>query len=364
MNKSYKFRIKPNKTQQTLIRKTCGCTRFIWNELLAESKRQGKPFYNTTAIRNDERFEWLKEVSAAALQQKARDFKQTYDQFFKGLKGQRKTKIEEPKFKKKSYSESYRLPNQKFKLNQDKKYIQLEKIGKVKIKLDRKIPADVKYLSVSVSFTATDEFYVSICLEENIKEHDKTGSLIGIDLGMKDLAVLSNGKVCKNPKFFKQLKNKLASAQKHLSNKKRGSNGYHKQRLKVAKIHQKIARKRSHHLHEVSSEIVKNHDTICLEDLNVKGMIGFIGGRSVNDTALSELTRQLMYKSQWYGKETVKINRFYPSSKTHYECGYIYQNLSLSEREWKCQGCGGMVDRDLNAAKNILREGLRILSSP
>jgi putative transposase len=259
------------------------------------------------------------------------------------------------KFKKKSNKQSYRLPNQKFKLDQELALIQLEKIGKVKIVLDRKIEGDFR--SVTVSKTPTNKYYVSILVRTSVNPLPSTGNMVGIDVGLKDLFILSNGIAANNPRWFRKNQSKLAKAQKHLSRKKRGSVRYEKQRLKVARIHEKIANQRSYFTHNMSSSIVKNFDVIVTEDLNISGMKKSNLGKSISDASWSEFIRQLGYKSRWYGKSFIKIDRFYPSSQICSSCGHRDGKKTLDIREWTCSNCGTEHDRDLNAANNILVKG-------
>jgi putative transposase len=233
--------------------------------------------------------------------------------------------------------------------------IQLEKIGKVKVVLDRKIKGDFR--SVTVSKTPTNKYYVSILVKTSVNLLPSTGNMVGIDVGLKDLFILSNGIVANNPRWFRESQSKLAKAQKHLSRKKRGSARYEKQRLKVARIHEKIANQRSYFTHNMSSSLIKNFDVIVTEDLNIAGLKKTNLGKSISDAGWSEFIRQLDYKSQWYGKTFVKIDRFYPSSQICSSCGHKDGKKSLDIREWTCSNCGIKHDRDLNAANNILVKG-------
>ena len=307
-------------------------------------------------MKDTDSYAFLNEVSSAALQQKDMDFIEFKNQFFNK---NRKKSLGHPKFKKRGQNDSYRLPNQGFTLNQDRKVIRLQKIGHVKITLDRVIPDNVKYINVTVSKTRTNEYYVSILVDEQIEVKSSTGRSIGIDLGFIDLLTCSNGLVIGNPRWFRKSQAKLARTQKHLSRKQRGSKRYERQRLKVAKHQQKVARQRSWYLHQISAYLVNNFDTICMEDLNISGMKKLFG-KSASDAGLSTLVNQIAYKSNWYGRTFRKIDRFYPSSKTC-SCCDAKNSFDLDVREWTCYNCNMKHDRDLNASINILKKGLQDL---
>ncbi|WP_132777704.1 RNA-guided endonuclease TnpB family protein [Sphingobacterium alimentarium] len=215
----------------------------------------------------------------------------------------------------------------------------------------------------TLSKTPTGKYFVSILSEEQYQVKEKTGAFCGIDLGLKDFAITSDGVKFKNNKYTKQYEKELAKAQKHLSRKTKGSNSFERQRRKTARLHEKITNSRMDNLHKVSHQLVSNYDIIALEDLNVKGMVkNHKLSKHISDASWGTFVRLLEYKADWNDKQIVKINRFYPSSKTCCECGWINQDLNLSIREWTCKN-GHVLDRDLNAAKNILKEGLKIISS-
>ena len=360
MHKSYKFRIYPNKSQEELLSRTFGCVRFLWNKHVAAFNSFGVegPVQLVTPkrLKGIDAFSFLNEVSAAALQQKDRDFDEFKKQYFSKS---RSKKIGRPKFKKRGYKDSYRLPNQKFSLDQQSKRIRLEKIGRVKISLDRVIPDNAKFLSVTISKNRANELYASILVEEDIKPKPTTGRSVGIDLGFIDLLSCSTGHVIENPRWFRKTQAKLARNQRHLSRKVKGSKRYERQRLRVAKIHQKVSRQRSWYHHQISSWLVSNFDTICMEDLNIAGMKKLFG-KSVSDAGLSSLVNQITYKSNWYGKTFHKVDRFFASSKTCSCCG-VKSSFGLDVREWSCTSCGTNHDRDLNASINILKMGLQDL---
>lgn len=361
MNKAFKYRIYPNKSQKEFLSKTFGCIRVIWNANVEsfnsyDKDHNPKPKIITKSDLVIDR-PWLNEVSASAIQQKIRDFQETSKQFFSKT---RKKKINRPSFKKKSGNQSYRLPNQKFSINGNK--IRLEKIGWVKMSVDRNMPDNSKILSCTVSMNCCGQYFVSVLVDTVIPSKNKTGKSVGIDLGLKSFATLSDGVVIDNIKFFREKQSEIIKIQKHLSRKKKGSNRYKKNRLRIAGLHNKIVNKRNDFLHNVTTLLVNNYDVICIEDLNVSGMLSNHKlAKAISDTSFSMFRSMLEYKCNWYGKKLVVIDRFYPSSKTCSKCGWKKENLTLSDRVFKCENCGIEIDRDLNASINIERVGVDIL---
>ena len=358
--KAYKFRIYPNKEQEVLLAKTFGCCRFVWNKLVENFNNNSKEIINEKTLKDTPEFEFLKEVSAASIQGKRRDFDEFKKHFFNK---KRKAKLGRPSFKKKSNRQSFSLSYQKFKLDQEKSLVRLEKIGWVKVIIDREIPENVDFRNITVSKTPTGKYFVSILVKQELNPIPSTGKVVGIDLGIKDLFILSNGQAINNPKWFRKNQAKLKKAQKHLSRKVKGSNRYIKQRIKVAKVYEFITNSRTYFLHNVSTALVNTFDLIVLEDLNVSGMLKNRKlSKSISDAAWSTFVTMLNYKCNWYGKVLVKINRFFPSSKTCSNCGHKEDKMPLSVREWICPSCGSKHDRDLNASINILKEGWRSLT--
>lgn len=361
MNKAFKYRIYPNKSQQILFAKTFGCVRVIWNANVEsfnsyDKDANPKPKIITKSDLITDK-PWLNEISAAAIQQKIRDFQETSKQFFSKT---RKKRIGRPSFKKKSGIQSYRLPNQKFSLGDNK--IRLEKIGWVKMRVDRAIPDESKILSCTISMNCCGQYFVSVLVETLILHKHKTGEMVGIDLGLKSFATLSGSIVIDNIKFFREKQSEIVKIQRHLSRKKKGSNRYRKNKLRIARLHNKIANKRNYFLHSVTTYLADNYDVICIEDLNVSGMLSNHKlAKAISDTSFYQFRSMLEYKCNWYGKELVVIDRFYPSSKTCSKCGWKKEDLTLSDRVFKCENCGMEIDRDLNAAINIKRVGVDIL---
>ena len=377
MLKAYKYRICPNKTQQISLAKTFGCVRYFWNKQVEmfnsyNKEINPKPIYKTsTVVRNE--LVWMKEVSAAAIQQKENDFKKYKKQKFNKNK---KDNIGFPLFKKKSNKQSYRLPNQKFKLKDNK--IHLEKIGNIKIIIDRPIPENSKFMSVTISKNPSNQYFVSILVEQDIKSFFKTGKEVGIDIGLKQFITQSDEIIINNPHYFRNSQTKLSRLQQKLFKKIKGSARRSKTRFKVAKLHQKISNQRNWFLHTESLRLVRDYDKIYIESLNIKGMSTRCKpkqdkngkylpngqsaksglNKSVIDASWSKFFDMLEYKSNWYGKELVKIGRFEPSSKTCHVCGWVNHDLTLKDRVFNCPVCGLSMNRDLNAAMNIKALGV------
>jgi putative transposase len=360
INKTYKFRIYPNKEQEILLSKHFGCSRFVYNYFLNERKEQyqkdnkSDDYYKQaktlTKLKKKEDYIWLKEVNSQTIQFALRNLDTAYVNFFRG-------NAQFPNFKSRKHKNTFTIP-QFGRLEDNKIHIPKFKDG-IKVKLDkREIKGDIGKMNITK--TPTGKYYVSIFTEQIIEQLPKTNKQVGIDLGLKDFVITSDGIKYKNNRYTKKYSRELKKAQQHLSRKEKGSNGFEKQKLKVAKIHEKIASCRLDTLHKVSYQLVKENDLIVVEDLNVKGMIkNHKLSKHIADVSWGNFITLLKYKCDWYGKELVKVNRFYPSSKTCSDCGWINQNLKLSEREWTCK-CGEIHDRDLNASKNILKEGLKI----
>jgi len=295
-------------------------------------------------------YQWLKEVNSQTLQQSLMNLETAYGNFFR-----KKSKF--PKFKKKSENQSFRVP-QHISLKDNRIHIPKFKDG-IPIILHRKLEGEIK--SVTISKTPTNKYFASILMEVPKKIKEKTGKTVGIDLGINDFIVTSDGGKVKNPNFNRNLKQKLSKAQKHLSRKTKGSNRYKRQRNKIARIHEKITNSRKDFQHKLSTDLINRYDMISLESLAVKNMVRNSKlSYSISDSSWSSFVSMLEYKAQWYGKKVIKIDRFYPSSKTCSSCDYIIDKLPLSVRHWKCPKCGSHHQRDVNAAKNIHRQGLAI----
>ena len=360
--KSYRFRICPNKEQQAVLARYFGSVRFVYNHFLAERKRQYEEtsrsdnYYaqakTLTELKHSEEFSWLSEINSQTLQHALRHLETAYVNFFRG-------NAKFPSFKSKKAKNSFTVP-QHCTISGNRIYIPKFKEG-IKVKEHRKVKGIVK--SMTISLTPSGKYYVSILSKENCETIDKTGKVVGIDLGLKDFVITSDGKKYKNHRYLKQYEKELATAQKHLSRKQHGSNSYEKQRRKVARIYEKIANCRMDNQHKVSLDLIRNYDVICLEDLNIKGMVKNRRlAKAINDASWGQFVSMLSYKAELNDKQVVKIDRWYPSSKTCHHCGWVNGGLKLSDRQWVCPHCGEVIDRDVNAAKNILYEGLRKIS--
>jgi len=382
MLKAYKYKLKPDNNQMILLNKHFGCIRFVYNYYLNErieeykTNKQGLSYVDNckslTTLKQNNDFTWLNETNSQSMQQSLKCLDGAYNGFFKG-----RTRF--PRFKSKHDRNSFCVP-QFTKLIKNKLHIPKFKEG-IPIIIDRKFKGEIHQCTVSK--TPTNEYFVSILVETSHVKLPKTGKEVGIDLGIKDLIITSDGYKYKNNKYTKTYAKKLKRGQQHLSRKTKGSNRYEKQRLKVARIHKKITNSRVDNLHKISTDLIKKYDQIYLEDLNIKGMLKSCKpkqddngkylpngqsaksglNKSISDASWGKFINMLEYKANWSDKTITKINRFYPSSKACNECGYINQNLTLKVREWICPKCGMKHDRDLNAALNILKEGRKVKES-
>ena len=371
MLKAIKIRIYPDSVQKDFISKQLGCCRLIYNKLLDYKKTQyeqnkqsislsqlGK--YLTNLKKQDE-YLFLNDVYAMCLAQTMQDLLKAYDNFFKLHKGY-------PKFKsKKDTKQSCRFTNLIFrgkkKINGNRITL-IKQLTNILFKCSRKeeiyLNHNEKYIhSVTLTKTSTEKYYLSILIDYNIIQKEKLDTVIGLDLGIKDFIIDSNGNRYENKHFYKNKEQKLKKLQRQLSKKQKGSNNRNKTRIKLAKVNEKIKNQRLNYLHQITSKIVNENQVICIEDLNVSGMMSNHKlAKSIQELSLYEFRCQLEYKCKWYGRQLIIIDRFYPSSKTCHNCGYIYKDLKLSQREWVCPHCGKVIDRDYNASLNILSEGL------
>lgn len=361
VHKSYKFKLSPNADQKVLLAKHFGACRFVYNHYL--NQRQNSyledekyiNYYdnaaNLTQLKQNSNFIWLKEINSQSLQTSLRNLDVAYNNFFN-----KRAKF--PKFKSKNSKQSFTIP-QHFHIENNELCIPKFKQG-IKISQHREIEG--KILFATITKTTTQDYYVSLTCEVEQKQFAKTGSIVGIDTGIKDLAILSDGTVYGNIRTLKLNLKKLKHNQRQLSRKVKDSNSYKKQKTKLAKIYERVTNIRKDYLHKVTTEIIKNHDVICIEDLAVKNMMkNHKLAQAFSDVALGTFYTMLEYKAAWHDKTIVKINRFFPSSKTCNSCNYIKQDLTLKDRKWTCSNCQTTHDRDLNAAINIKKQGLKLL---
>jgi putative transposase len=362
IQKSYKFRLYPNTQQVEQLNREFGCARFVWNQGLIRREYAYQQWgvslssaydisSQITGLKKLESHTWLKDATAGALQQKLIDQDKAFDNFFKG-------RASFPKFKKKSHVQSIRYQmDQRCVLNNYRagELLKLPKLGELKVKWSQ-IPGGIPKM-VTVSKSASGKYFVSFMCEVEQGLKPMTGKVVGIDVGIKDVVVTSDGFHSGAPKYTYYYQRRLKKAQRVLSRKKKGSNGWKKQRIVVARIHEKIANSRKDFLHKLTTKLVSENDVICVEDLNVSGMMkNRCLSKAVADVGIFELNRQLEYKASWYGKQVVKISRWEPSTKTCSSCGQV-RIMKLSQRVYECE-CGLVLDRDLNAAINIKRAGL------
>ncbi|AJG79499.1 MULTISPECIES: IS200/IS605 family element RNA-guided endonuclease TnpB [Bacillus cereus group] len=373
VNKAYKFRIYPNKEQEILIAKTIGCSRFVFNHFLGmwndTYKETGKGLtYNACSAQLPQlkiELEWLKEVDSTAIQSALKNLADAYKRFFK-------KQNDKPRFKsKKNNVQSYTTKHTNGNIAIVDNKIKLPKLGFVKFAKSREI--DGRIMNATVRRNSSGKYFVSILTEVEIQPLEKADSAIGIDLGITDFAILSDGHKIDNNKFTSKMEKKLKREQRKLSKraliaKNKGihlldAKNYQKQKRKVARLHERVINQRDDFLNKLSTEIIKNHDIICIEDLNTKGMLrNHKLAKSISDVSWSAFVSKLEYKATWYGKTIVKVSRWFPSSQICSDCGHHDGKKSLEIRDWTCPICHANHDRDINASKNILAEGLRTLA--
>jgi len=372
--KGYKYRIYPTKEQEIQISKTFGCCRFVYNQLLAKKielyKTEQKSLsktdcnnYCNQVLKKQEEYKWLKEVDKFALTNSIYNLDSAYQNFFRRVK-QGSDKAGFPKFKsKKDNRQSYRtnFTNDNIKVDFENNKIQLPKLKWIECRLHREFKG--KILFATISKTPSEKYFVSFNVEVEHIVSSKNDYAIGIDLGIKDLLITSDGEVINNEKTTYKYEKRLAKLQRKLAKKKKGNKNRNKQRVKVARLHEKITNIRKDNLHQTSKQIINENKVVICEDLNIKGMVKNHNlAKSIHDCGWGELTRQLKYKTNWNNKIYYEVNRYFPSSQLCNKCGYKNTDTkNLNIRFWICPECNTEHDRDENAAINILNQGLKDL---
>ena len=364
MFKAFKYRLYPTVPQADKINQNIGCARFVYNQLLDdrikvyhETKQRSKKTYCDLK----KEYAFLKEADSRALLNARENLDAAYDKFFK------ESNAGFPKFKSKHKCRwSYTTDNNNGTVRFDGNRIRLPKVGYVKV-VEHRLH-EGRIISATISHERSGEYYASVLCEiEQPKSLPVTDKVVGIDLGLHNIIVCSDGERVPSPKYFRKSEQKLAKIQRAFSRTQKGSNGHEKARLKVARCHQKIKNQRNDFLQKLSTKLIRENQVICLEDLSVKGLErNHKLSKSVTDASFSKFVSMLEYKAEWYGRKVVKIDRFYPSTQLCSGCGYKNESVKglqgLKVREWVCPECGEVHDRDLNAARNILKEGMKVLN--
>lgn len=366
VQKAVKVQIYPRESDIELLAKHFGVRRFIFNKFLEIRQKEYlvnkvSIGYNAcsalvTEMKKQPEYEWLNEVNSQSIQAALKDLDGAYDKFFRKI-----SKF--PKFKSKHNSrQSFKVP-QFAKIDWEAKTLKIPKF-KTPFKFRGKYSGElIKINSVTISKNASGKYFASIQGEFEIPEKESTGEIIGVDLGIKSLLIDSNGTEIKNERFLKKHLKKLKYLHRQHSKKSKGSKSRERSRIKLAKQYQKVTDQRNNYLHQVSTKLINDNQVIVLEDLAVKNMVkNHKLAQAISDVSWGSLVSMLKYKAMWYNRQVIQIDRFYPSSKTCSNCYHLMSSMDLSIREWVCPSCGTHHDRDVNAAKNILRQGLNIMS--
>lgn len=373
MKKGLEIRLYPSKEQRVLIDRTLGCSRFVYNRVLAMKKELWEDYklsFNPNLKSFKEEWKFLTKVPSQALANSYMDCMAAFNNFFNSIKKKTKQEAKFPKFHKKGQKDSFRIAATKTSKGydvriEDYEHIKVPKLGLIKFRNYNIIDwSKVHIYNITIKKTPTNKYFASLCCELTEPEYiEPKFNACGFDLGLKDFAIFDSGEVIENPRYFRTSQSKLTKEQRKLSHCIKGSNNYKKQKLKVALIHEKIKNQRKDFQHKWSRKIVNENQVIVSEDLNVKGMLkNHKLAKSIADASFSSFCNMINYKAKELNRMYIKINTFYPSSKLCHQCGYKNTTLKLSDREWICPNCHTYLDRDENAAINILNEGLRILS--
>jgi putative transposase len=363
MQKAYRYRFYPTTEQESLLRRTMGCARLVYNKALAArteawyERQERIDFVKTSSMltgwKKQEDLDFLNEVSSVPLQQGLRNLQKAFTNFWAG-------RAKYPNFKKKHNGGSAEFTKAAFRWKDGQVFL-AKCIEPLAICWSRDLPEGCEPSTITIKLEASGRWFASLLVDTNIAQLPKSDKSIGLDVGITSLITTSNGDKIANPKHFKQLRKKLKRVQKALSRKQKGSSNRHKARLQVAKVHAAITDARKDFLHKLTTQLVRENQTIVVEDLAIKNMVkNHKLALSISDASWGELIRQLAYKCEWYGRELIKIDRWFPSSKRCGNCGHIVDKLPLNVREWECPKCGMNHDRDLNASKNILAAGLAV----
>jgi len=365
VKRAYRFRFYPTPEQEEILARTFGCVRFVYNHMLrvrtdAWFQRQESIGYHETSamltkLKQQSEYAWLNEVSSVPLQQALRHLQAAFANFFA-------KRARYPKFKRKNGTQSAEYTSSAFRWDPDKRELRLAKMSEpLAIRWSRTLPKAAKLTTVTVSKDRAGRYFVSLLCDDCVAPKPATQGRVGIDLGLTHFSVLSTVEKIAAPKTFRKYEAKLARLQRRLAKKQKGSNRRAKARLKVARLHAKIADARRDFLHKLSTRLINENQVIVVESLSVSNMQKnrFLA-KSISDASWSEFLRQLEYKAKWYGRELIGIDRWYPSSKRCSACGHIVSKMPLNVRQWTCPECGAVHDRDVNAARNILAAGLAV----
>jgi putative transposase len=363
MQKAFKYRFYPTTEQELLLRRTMGCVRLVYNKALDArtsgwyERQERIGFVETSSMltswKKQEDLEFLNDVSSVPLQQGLRNLQKAFTNFWAG-------RAKYPNFKKKHSGGSAEFTKSAFKWKDGQVFL-AKCTEALPIRWSRDLPEGSEPSTITIKLEASGRWFASLLVDTDITQLPKSDKQIGLDMGITSLIATSNGDKIANPKHFKQLRKKLKRVQKALSRKQKGSNNRHKARLNVAKVHAQITDARKDFLHKLTTQLVRENQTIVVEDLAIENMVkNHKLALAISDASWGELIRQLAYKCEWYGRELIKIDRWFPSSKRCGNCGHIVDKLPLNIREWECPKCKTTHDRDLNASKNILAAGLAV----